>query len=142
MAYHIAVTNLDPTDIKNPSFELECDNVEFAIEANMTVNYSEDGRQVAHLGHNGQERFTVKGSTGCTYSSFQKETHVYPATCDIATRIVARCERLIAKNAFIEKTPEGYCVRSETNPDWSGGCYPTRAAAEERLRQVEMFSHL
>jgi len=45
---------------------------------------------------------------------------------------------------FIEKTPgeDSWCVRSESNPKWSGGCYPSRAQAEERLKQVEMFKHL
>lgn len=37
---------------------------------------------------------------------------------------------------------KGYCVKSPKNSDWSGGCYPTKAEAEKRLRQVEMFKHM
>lgn len=36
---------------------------------------------------------------------------------------------------------KGYCVKSEKNPDWNGGCYPTRGEAEKRLNQVEYFKH-
>lgn len=36
---------------------------------------------------------------------------------------------------------KGYCVKSEKNPDWSGGCYPTKGEAEKRLNQVEYFKH-
>ncbi len=34
-----------------------------------------------------------------------------------------------------------YCVRSEDNSDWSGGCYDLKAEAEKRLKQVEFFKH-
>jgi hypothetical protein len=45
--------------------------------------------------------------------------------------------------AVVKKTPgKGYCVKSEKNPDWSGGCYPTKAKAEKRLDEVEMFKHM
>jgi hypothetical protein len=37
---------------------------------------------------------------------------------------------------------KGYCVKSEKNPDWSGGCYPSHGKAEERLKQVEKFKHM
>lgn len=37
---------------------------------------------------------------------------------------------------------KGYCVKSPKNPDWSGGCYPTKAEAEKRLSQVEAFKHM
>lgn len=42
--------------------------------------------------------------------------------------------------SVIRKTPgKGYCVKSEKNPGWSGGCYPTRGEAEKRLNQIEYF---
>jgi hypothetical protein len=42
----------------------------------------------------------------------------------------------------VKKTPgKGYCVKSEKNPDWSGGCYPSKGKAKERLDQVEFFKH-
>jgi len=45
--------------------------------------------------------------------------------------------------AYIKKTPgKGYCVKSPKNPDWSGGCYPTKGEAQKRLQQVEMFKSL
>lgn len=34
-----------------------------------------------------------------------------------------------------------YCVRSPSNPDWSGGCYDTKEEAGRRLREVEYFKH-
>ncbi len=37
---------------------------------------------------------------------------------------------------------KGYCVKSEKNPDWSGGCYPSHGKAEKRLEQVEKFKHM
>jgi hypothetical protein len=42
----------------------------------------------------------------------------------------------------IKKTPgKGYCVKSEKNPDWNGGCFPSKGKAEKRLKQVEFFRH-
>jgi hypothetical protein len=47
------------------------------------------------------------------------------------------------ETGFIKKTPgKGYCVKSEKNPEWSGGCYPSKSKAEERLLQVEKFKHM
>lgn len=43
--------------------------------------------------------------------------------------------------AIIRKEKGEYCVRSPNNPDWSGGCYPSKGEAEDRLRQVEYFKH-
>lgn len=40
---------------------------------------------------------------------------------------------------YIKKTNGKFCVKSEDNPRWSGGCYPTRKQAQKRLRQVEWF---
>jgi len=36
---------------------------------------------------------------------------------------------------------KGYCVKSEHNPDWSGGCYPSKEEANKRLEQVEAAKH-
>jgi hypothetical protein len=44
--------------------------------------------------------------------------------------------------AIIRKEKGKYCVRSPGNPDWSGGCYDTKAEAESRLGEVEMFKHM
>lgn len=42
----------------------------------------------------------------------------------------------------VRKTPgKGYCVKSEKNPDWNGGCFPSKGKAEKRLKQVEFFKH-
>ena len=47
------------------------------------------------------------------------------------------------ETGVIRKTPgKGYCVKSEKNPDWSGGCYPTKGGADDRLEDVEMFKHM
>ncbi len=43
--------------------------------------------------------------------------------------------------SYVKKEHGEYCVHSETNPDWNGGCYDTKAEANERLRQVEYFKH-
>lgn len=37
---------------------------------------------------------------------------------------------------------KGYCVKSEKNSDWNGGCYPSEGEAKKRLNQVEMFKHM
>jgi hypothetical protein len=41
--------------------------------------------------------------------------------------------------AVIRKEKGEYCVRSPNNPDWNGGCYPSKGEAEERLKAVEYF---
>jgi len=47
------------------------------------------------------------------------------------------------ETGVVRKTPgKGYCVKSEKNPDWSGGCYPTKGEADDRLKQVEKFKHM
>lgn len=43
------------------------------------------------------------------------------------------------RTSIIRKEKGKWCVRSPSNPDWNGGCYDTKAEAEERLRQVEYF---
>jgi hypothetical protein len=51
----------------------------------------------------------------------------------------------LTKFAYIKKIQEDgkikYEVKSESNPDWSGGIYNTKEEAEDRLRQVEFFKH-
>lgn len=51
----------------------------------------------------------------------------------------------LTKFAYIKKIKEDgktkYEVKSESNPDWSGGKYDTKEEAEDRLRQVEFFKH-
>jgi len=56
----------------------------------------------------------------------------------IATRVA---ESLGRTSKIVEKGGE-FCVKSENNPDWSGGCYPSREKANKRLEQVEMFKHM
>ncbi len=47
------------------------------------------------------------------------------------------------QQSYVKKTPgKGYCVKSEKNPDWSGGCYPSKGEAKDRLKQVEKFKHM
>jgi hypothetical protein len=42
---------------------------------------------------------------------------------------------------YVKKEHGQYCVHSESNPDWSGGCYDTEGEANTRLQQVEFFKH-
>lgn len=57
--------------------------------------------------------------------------------------IASRVADSIGRTSVIRKNKKGeYCVKSESNPDWSGGCYSTKEEAEERLKQVEMFKHM
>lgn len=44
-------------------------------------------------------------------------------------------------DGVIRKENGKYCVRSPSNPDWNGGCYDSKGAAEKRLKQVEFFKH-
>ena len=46
------------------------------------------------------------------------------------------------RKSYISHENGEYCVRSENNPDWSGGCYKSRAEAEDRLAQVERIKHM
>jgi hypothetical protein len=43
------------------------------------------------------------------------------------------------KVAYVKKEDGKYCVKSEDNPKWSGGCYESKEKAKERLQQVEYF---
>ena len=55
------------------------------------------------------------------------------------TEIVAQQEQ----TGVVKKTPgkKEWCVKSESNPEWSGGCYKSEGKAKERLNQVEFFKH-
>jgi hypothetical protein len=52
----------------------------------------------------------------------------------------------ISKEAYVkaikQKGKTKYQVKSKKNPDWSGGIYSSRAEAEKRLAEVEMFKHM
>lgn len=54
-----------------------------------------------------------------------------------ARRLVAR----FRLEAVIRKEKGQYCVKSPDNPNWNGGCYPSKGEAEKRLEQVEWFKH-
>ena len=41
-----------------------------------------------------------------------------------------------------DQSKKQWCVRSENNPDWCGGCYDSESAAKERLKTVEMWKHM
>lgn len=45
------------------------------------------------------------------------------------------------RTAYVKKEKGKWCVKSEGNPDWSGGCYDTKGEAEDRLGQVEAAKH-
>jgi hypothetical protein len=60
---------------------------------------------------------------------------VDPLLLSIARRIAT--DRV----GYIKKEKGKYCVKSESNSDWSGGCYDTKSEAEDRLGEVEYFKH-
>jgi hypothetical protein len=61
----------------------------------------------------------------------------------IAARVAASFVSSVEETGVVRKTPgKGYCVKSEKNPDWSGGCYPTKGEADDRLKEVEKFKHM
>jgi len=68
-----------------------------------------------------------------------------PLTTDqsVAFMVAASAHRIASEShvSYIKKIKGKYCVKSEHNPDWSGGCYDTKAEAEERLKQVEAIKH-
>lgn len=43
--------------------------------------------------------------------------------------------------AVIRKVGNEWCVKSPSNPDWSGGCYGSKEKAKKRLKQIEFFKH-
>ena len=67
---------------------------------------------------------------------------------DDLTDILKRLEKLavISKEGYIKRKKEKgkvkYEVKSEKNPDWSGGTYSSLEKAKERLKEVEMFKHM
>lgn len=52
--------------------------------------------------------------------------------------------RGLERTSIIRKTPDKqeWCVKSPDNPDWAGGCYPSKPEAEERLHQCEVMEHI
>jgi hypothetical protein len=65
----------------------------------------------------------------------------YFKMCWVAAR-VAGFDVAAERTSYIKKEKGKYCVKSEKNSKWSGGCYDTKAEAEKRLSQVEMFKHM
>jgi hypothetical protein len=47
------------------------------------------------------------------------------------------------RQSKVVKTPgkDEWCVESEKNSDWSGGCFESKGKAEDCLKQVEYFKH-
>lgn len=61
----------------------------------------------------------------------------------IAAKVAICIASIDGRVSYIKKHgPHKYEVKSENNPDWSGGTYKTKAEAEKRLQQVEMFKSL
>lgn len=54
--------------------------------------------------------------------------------------------KTISKFAIVKKIKQNgktkYEVKSEKNPNWSGGVYDSKEKAEERLAQVERIKHI
>jgi len=52
----------------------------------------------------------------------------------------------ISKFAVVKKIKENsktkYEVKSEKNPNWSGGTYNSKEKAKKRLKEIEMFKHM
>ena len=44
--------------------------------------------------------------------------------------------------SYVSEEDNEYCVKSEKNPDWSGGCYDMKPEADSRLKQVEVMKHI
>lgn len=65
-----------------------------------------------------------------------------PSPAFLLSSIAARIVEAQERESKVVKEKGKYCVRSENNPDWSGGCYDTKAEADKRLNQVEMFKHM
>jgi hypothetical protein len=57
----------------------------------------------------------------------------------IISNMAARVAGLVERQGYIKKEKGKWCVKSEKNPGWSGGCYTNKEDAEKRLGQVEMF---
>ena len=52
-----------------------------------------------------------------------------------------RVAGLELRTAYVKKEDGKWCVRSKSNPDWSGGCYDMKAEADDRLAEVEAAKH-
>jgi len=60
----------------------------------------------------------------------------------LAKKVAERFEAEMLQTAVIRhEKGKGYCVKSPNNPDWNGGCYPSKGEAKKRLQQVEYFKH-
>ena len=64
-----------------------------------------------------------------TWEQFVTEEHLDIAGFD-----------LLKDQAYVKKVGKEWCVFSESGKKL--GCYPTRPAAEKRLKQIEMFKHM
>jgi len=54
---------------------------------------------------------------------------------------IAKRMAQINRLSKIVKKGNKWCVKSENNPDWNGGCFDTKEEAQKRLREVEYFKH-
>lgn len=71
-------------------------------------------------------------------SSYDQSDGINPFILIAAAMRISGIENV----SYVKKTPgKGFCVKSEHNPDWNGGCYPTKAEANKRLEQVEAAKH-
>ena len=72
---------------------------------------------------------------------------VFHIASRVASRTAEECLHHVdvtsqEETGVVDKTPgKGCCVKSEKNSDWSGGCYPTKGEAKDRLHEVEFFKH-
>ena len=58
---------------------------------------------------------------------------------DELSTVATRVSQHVKTSYIKHEKGKGYCVKSEKNPDWSGGCFPTKGEAEKRLNEVEYF---
>lgn len=77
----------------------------------------------------------------CDERYLYKEADELTSILDLLTKIAE-----VNKEAYIQSTKQDgktkYKVKSEKNPNWNGGIYSSRSAAEKRLAEVEMFKHM
>jgi len=102
-------------------------------------------KKIAQEAHHEVDTFAVEYWTNYFGSSafndrWYGEQFVRPI---IPTRLTKGADKIASDYAaYVKKTPGGkYEVKSESNPDWSGGTYDSKEAAEKRLQQVEFFKH-
>ena len=77
----------------------------------------------------------------CDERGLHKEADEITDVLDLLSKIAE-----VNKEAYIQPTKEKgktkYKVKSEKNPNWSGGVFSSPAAAKKRLAEVEMFKHM